>query len=147
MSIYDIRKAGREYCQTEGSEHYKTEDKVEPIDLIIALGYGEGFCMGSIIKYAARFKRTQNLDDLKKASDYSQILAGIKLEAKKQEIKTHTREKPICDKGFCDNINIDNADKLRECQETRKESDTPGSFSKCPWRILLAGVQQPNDLE
>ena len=80
MNIYEIRQAGKDYCQTEGSEHYKTENKVEPIELIIALGHGEGFCIGSIIKYAARFKRTQNLDDLKKVSDYSHILCGIKLD-------------------------------------------------------------------
>ena len=80
--IYSIRKAGREFCQTEGSEHYKTKGKVEPIELIIALGHGEGFCIGSIIKYAARFKETQNLKDLRKISDYAHILAGVKLEEK-----------------------------------------------------------------
>ena len=79
MNIYDIRKAGREYCQTEGSEHYKAVDKLEPIDLIIAKGFIEDFCLANIIKYASRFKQTQNLNDLKKASDYSQILVGVKL--------------------------------------------------------------------
>jgi hypothetical protein len=79
MNIYDIRKAGREFCQTEGSDHYKTEGKAEPIDLIIALGHGEGFCIGSIIKYAARFKQTQNLSDLRKVSDYAHIMTGCKL--------------------------------------------------------------------
>lgn len=79
--IYAIRKAGKEFCQTEGSDHYKCDtEAVEPIDLIIALGYGGGFCAGSIIKYAARFKKTQNLDDLKKVSDYAHILCGIKLQ-------------------------------------------------------------------
>ncbi len=79
MSIYEIRQAGREFCQTEGSEHYKSVDKLEPIDLIIAKGLAEDFCLANIIKYAARFKQTQNLNDLKKASDYSQILVGVKL--------------------------------------------------------------------
>lgn len=79
MNIYEIRKAGREYCQTEGSEHYKA-DKLEPIDLIIAKGMAEDFCLSNIIKYAARFKQTQNLDDLKKVSDYSHILCGAKLQ-------------------------------------------------------------------
>jgi sugar/nucleoside kinase (ribokinase family) len=78
MNIYEIRKAGKEYCETQGSEHYHTED-VEPIDLIISLGYGEGFCAGSIIKYASRFKKTQKLDDLKKVADYAHILCGMKL--------------------------------------------------------------------
>jgi len=78
-NIYEIRKEGKEFCQTEGSEHYKGIEKIEPIDLIIALGYGEGFCMGGIIKYAARFKQTQNLKDLRKISDYAHILTGVKL--------------------------------------------------------------------
>ena len=78
--IYQLRQAGNNYCQTDGSEHYKTEDKVEPIELIIALGYGEGFCLGSMIKYAARFGKTKNLNDLKKISDYACILAGVQLE-------------------------------------------------------------------
>ena len=79
MNIYDIRQQGREYCQTEGSEHYKAINSLEPIDLIIAKGLAEDFCLANIIKYAARFKQTQNLNDLKKASDYSQILVGVKL--------------------------------------------------------------------
>jgi len=29
MNIYEIRKAGREYCQTEGSEHYKTGNEAQ----------------------------------------------------------------------------------------------------------------------
>jgi len=79
MSIYDIRKAGREYCQTEGSGHYKSANNVEPIDLIIAKGFAEDFCLANIIKYASRFKQTQNLQDLRKISDYSHILCGAKL--------------------------------------------------------------------
>lgn len=79
MNIYEIRKAGREYCQTEGSEHYKAGDKLEPIDLIIAKGFAEDFCLANIIKYASRFKRTQDLSDLKKISDYSHILVGVKI--------------------------------------------------------------------
>lgn len=78
--IYAIRKDGREYCQTEGSDHYKAVDKLEPIDLIIAKGLAEDFCLANIIKYAARFKETQNLNDLKKISDYSHILCGVKLQ-------------------------------------------------------------------
>lgn len=78
-NIYTTRKIGEDFCQTTGSEHYKSEESVEPIELIISLGFAEGFCLGSIIKYAARFKRTQNLSDLKKISDYSHILAGVKL--------------------------------------------------------------------
>lgn len=78
-SNYELRALGREYCQTEGSEHYKAKNGTEPIDLINSTGNSEGFCLGSIIKYASRFSKTQNLTDLKKISDYAHILAGVKL--------------------------------------------------------------------
>jgi len=84
-SIYKIREAGREYCQTEGSQHYKSSNVIEPMDLIIAKGLAEDFCLANIIKYASRFKKTQNLEDLKKISDYSHILCGVKIVQKKAE--------------------------------------------------------------
>lgn len=86
MNIYEIRQAGREYCQTEGSEHYKAVDKLEPMDLIIAKGLAEDFCLANIIKYAARFKQTQELEDLKKAADYATILVGVKLDELAKEL-------------------------------------------------------------
>jgi hypothetical protein len=83
-NTYDYRATGREYCnKTEGSAHYKG-GSVEPLDLIAAKEMAEGFCIGSIIKYAARFPKTRNLDDLKKVADYAHILCGIEL-TKKQE--------------------------------------------------------------
>lgn len=93
-SIYEIRKRGKEFCQTDGSEHYKNSNDVEPLDLIIALGYGEGFCMGSAIKYASRFNKTKNPEDLKKISDYAQILAGVVLVDKEEKVKRNI-------KGYC----------------------------------------------
>jgi len=133
MSVYDTRKAGREYCQTEGSEHYKTEDKVEPIDLIIALGHGEGFCIGSIIKYAARFKRTQNLDDLKKASDYSQILCGVKLG------ELHGAEAPktgrvVCADGYCTSPMVNASRRTDECRAELVKNKGIEWFAACPSR-------------
>jgi hypothetical protein len=101
MNTYEARRAGREYCNTEGSEHYKGGE-VEPLDLIFALGYGEGFCMGSAIKYASRYKNTRNLDDLKKVSDYAHILCGVELGQNDAEIATdntpnvHKLAKQIC---------------------------------------------------
>jgi len=85
-SVYDIRNIGKEFCNnTTGSDHYK-QNGVEPIDLMISNGSIEGFCIGSIIKYATRFKVTENLNDLKKISDYAHILCGVKLtEPKKEE--------------------------------------------------------------
>jgi len=77
--IDELRAAGRVHCQTAGSAHYRASGKVQVIDLIIADGNAEGFCIGSIQKYAGRFKETQNLADLKKICDYAQILCGVKL--------------------------------------------------------------------
>lgn len=78
MNIYEMRRLGREYCNTEGSEHYKGGE-IEPLDLTFSLGHGEAFCIGSIIKYASRYKKTRNPDDIKKISDYAQILCGANL--------------------------------------------------------------------
>jgi hypothetical protein len=78
INTYKVRKLGRDYCNTEGSEHYKNGE-VEPLDLIFSFGYGEGFCAGSIIKYACRFKKTHNPDDMKKVADYAHILCGVEL--------------------------------------------------------------------
>jgi hypothetical protein len=79
MSVYQIRQIGRDYCLTEGSEHYKNEGKVEPLDLMIDKGIAEDFCVCNMIKYAIRFKETRNTNDLKKVSDYAHILCGIEL--------------------------------------------------------------------
>lgn len=101
LSIYEIREIGKEFCQTDGSDHYKAVDKLEPIDLIIAKGFAEDFCLANIIKYAARFKQTQNLKDLRKISDYSNILCGVKIEEKKNGIKLQAQGKGICGKEDC----------------------------------------------
>ena len=86
MNVYEARHAGRTYCcDTEGSEHYK-EGGVEPLDLIIAKDIIEDFCLGSILKYAARFKKTRNLKDLIKISDYAQILCGVELDKRKSKM-------------------------------------------------------------
>jgi len=79
LGIREIRKLGKDFCETEGSQHYK-DGGVEPIDLIISKGLGIDFCIANIIKYAARFKNTGNLEDVKKAVDYGHILAGIELD-------------------------------------------------------------------
>lgn len=88
MNVYEARHKGREFCnQTEGSDHYK-EGGIEPLDLIIAKGMAEDFCIGNMSKYAFRFKKTRNLEDLKKVSDYAQILCGVELEKQEQMANT-----------------------------------------------------------
>lgn len=78
LTACKARKDGIAYCQTEGSEHYK-KSNIEPLDLTISKGLAEDFCLGNIIKYATRFKETQDVDDLKKIADYAHILCGMKL--------------------------------------------------------------------
>lgn len=59
-----------------GSNHYKT-GTVEPIDLIRAAGYLEGFVGGSIIKYAfrmGRVKRAKAIQDMEKVEHYARIM-------------------------------------------------------------------------
>ena len=77
MNVYQARQKGREYCQTEGSTHYK--GGVEPFDLMISKGIAEDFCICNMVKYAIRFKNTRNCDDLKKVADYAHILCGLEL--------------------------------------------------------------------
>lgn len=80
-TVYEARHRGKAFCNTEGSEHYKSKDDgVEPIDLMISIGVIEGFCLGNIIKYAARYKKTQDVKDLNKAIDYAHIICGVKLD-------------------------------------------------------------------
>lgn len=87
INVYEARLLGRKHNETEGSDHYKTDDGVEPIDLMISMGHDtiEGFCTGNMIKYARRFKITRNVADLKKVADYANILTGITIYEQEQE--------------------------------------------------------------
>jgi hypothetical protein len=93
LTVYEARAKGRDFCQTEGSEHYK--GGFEPFDLMIAKDIAEDFCIGSILKYAVRFKKTRNLNDLKKVSDYAHLLCGIELAKENIFLKHH----PECKKS------------------------------------------------
>ena len=52
----------------------------------------EGFFIGNIIKYAARYKITKNLDDLKKCADYAHLACGAALLRKEQATTEATHE-------------------------------------------------------
>jgi len=112
-SISSIRNLGRDYCQTEGSSHYK-EGGIEPIDLIISKGLIEDFCLANIIKYATRFKKTRNLEDLKKVSDYSHILCGVEL-SKVIEV----RDSNSSFECFCDSHATQEVDDYRSCSNCK----------------------------
>ena len=85
ISVYDVREVGRNYCcTTEGSDHYKGDPSIiEPAEYAMANGLFEDFAITNVVKYITRFKKTRNLDDLKKVSDYAHLLCGV--EISKQE--------------------------------------------------------------
>lgn len=65
-----------------GSEHYKTDGGVQPIDLYKSMGILRGFAIASIIKYAARNAGTGRPEDnpvknkdLRKIKHYCDILS------------------------------------------------------------------------
>lgn len=54
---------------TDNPEHYQGD--VEPIDLIVSLGYGKAYCVCNIIKYVSRYdKKGEPFNDLLKAKQY-----------------------------------------------------------------------------
>ena len=51
-------------------DHYNC-GKLEAIDVIEDAGYGEGFCLGNVLKYVLRAKHKEDeIEDLKKARWY-----------------------------------------------------------------------------
>ena len=135
-----MRKSGREYCQTEGSEHYKAVNALEPMDLIIAKGLAEDFCLANIIKYASRFKQTQNLKDLRKISDYAHILCGFKLElSKKKEPVYSATFNLICMEGVCVDARIESQEGVEICKK-KNYSDIPEWSGICVFRRYEGGT-------
>ena len=67
------------YIDGTYDQHYST-DKIQATEFIIDSGYGEGFCIGNIIKYAKRYgkKAGKNDLDLLKIMHYTIILLGSK---------------------------------------------------------------------
>lgn len=131
MNVYEARHAGREYCcSTEGSDHYK-EGGLEPLDLMIAKGLAEDFCIGNISKYAFRFKKTRNPDDLKKVSDYAHILCGIELNKSAADIANPITDKPVEPWGGKDFINLSIFCRGENCAECPIPNYANGSEMGC----------------
>ena len=63
---------------TTYSGHYAT-DKYQATDIIIDSGFGEGFCMGNIIKYSKRYgrKNGKNREDIMKILHYGIIMLHV----------------------------------------------------------------------
>ena len=68
----------REYIDSTYSGHYAT-DKYQATDIIIDSGFGEGFCMGNIIKYGKRYgrKNGKNREDIMKILHYGIIMLHV----------------------------------------------------------------------
>lgn len=58
----------------EGGDHYKNL-KIQPVEFIHANGLG--FMEGCVIKYVARYKRKNGLEDLKKARHFLDLLIQL----------------------------------------------------------------------
>ena len=57
-------------------EHYNP-NQIECIDYIESLGHGEGFCIGNVIKYVARYNQKGGVEDLRKAAWYLNRAIGL----------------------------------------------------------------------
>ena len=78
----------RDYIDTTYAGHYAT-DKYQATDIIIDSGFGEGFCMGNIIKYCKRYgrKNGKNRDDIMKILHYAIIMLHVQGQENDDEVK------------------------------------------------------------
>lgn len=60
------------YIDSTYTGHYVGENNVQALDLLFATDHGEGFCIGSALKYLSRYgkKEGKNRKDLLKAAHY-----------------------------------------------------------------------------
>jgi hypothetical protein len=65
----------KQYIISTQTQHY-TGTRLQTIDSVIDAGFGEGFCMGNIIKYCSRYgkKDGRNRKDLLKLIHYAIIM-------------------------------------------------------------------------
>jgi len=66
------------YIDDTYSQHY-AQGKYQATDVILDAGYGEGFCMGNMLKYCKRYgkKEGRNRKDLLKVIHYAIIMLHI----------------------------------------------------------------------
>ena len=78
----------RDYIDSTYAGHYAT-DKYQATDIIIDSGFGEGFCMGNIIKYSKRYgrKNGKNRDDIMKILHYAIIMLHVQGQENDDEVK------------------------------------------------------------
>jgi len=72
--------------------HY-IDEKMEPIEVIDAMGISEGFCVGNAIKYLMRFEHKNGVEDLRKARWYLNYAIAKKLGAACEDAIAYARAK------------------------------------------------------
>tara|TARA_R100001369_G_scaffold13811_1_gene28166 strand:+ start:626 stop:976 length:351 start_codon:yes stop_codon:yes gene_type:complete len=84
------------YIKNTYNAHYAKDKKYQATDMIFDSGYGEGFCLGNIMKYAMRYKRKEEgyLLDIKKLIHYAIILYGEEMK------RINTLGEEVKDKDF-----------------------------------------------
>ena len=71
-----ILKELYDYVSSTYRGHYST-NQFQSTEFIIDCGHGEGFMLGNIIKYAARYKNKGRSDDIRKARQYCTMLIAL----------------------------------------------------------------------
>lgn len=68
-----------DYVLATYGAHYVGANNIQSLDLIFAAGHGEGFCVGNILKYGARFKKKKGEErkDLMKVLHYALLLVYL----------------------------------------------------------------------
>ena len=65
------------YIRATYDAHY-SKNKIQTTEFVFDADHGEGFCIGNIIKYAARYGLKDNkVNDLKKIGDYQQRMLEV----------------------------------------------------------------------
>lgn len=78
----------RQYVLGTYKGHYVGEDNIQSLDMIFAAGHGEGFCIGNLLKLAARYKKKPGEEhtDLLKLMHYAMLLLHLELKGKEKLI-------------------------------------------------------------
>jgi hypothetical protein len=89
VTIIELRK----YVDETYSQHY-SHGKYQATEFIIDAGFGEGFCLGNIMKYAQRYgkKGGKNKKDLFKIIHYAMM--AINTLAKEQQEEDNSKVLP-----------------------------------------------------
>ena len=87
----EVIKELTKYIDSTYQKHYGS-GKFQATEVVFDSGYGEGFCIGNIMKYAQRYGKKNGYDerDLFKIMHYAIILIGQKI--KEAEFKEYQEQ-------------------------------------------------------